>query len=116
MVVHKALIDLQNRFSLEGHLLSLVKEEPLAVQLITESEVVTFVLRGLEITVMPLHQSAQVIIKGDECELLELLSGRQPLRRLLNQGHLQVAGNYRSVLRIESVLYCCSNEQKKISV
>ncbi|HHY71801.1 MAG TPA: SCP2 sterol-binding domain-containing protein [Bacillus bacterium] len=114
--VEKALQNFISRLKYASHILPLLENENITVLFCPfEDNEITLVLNGNDVSLNNRngHDGYALTIRGDSTTLIELIEGREKLQTLKKRGELAVEGKFRYILKVESILYCCSFELSK---
>lgn len=107
---NKALFDFISCLKYASHVLPLLEDESISVKFCSpEYDGITMYINKQDVwldyknTERPL-----LIINGEVTSLLELVEGRTRLQVLQKRGEIKVEGKFRNILKMESLIYCCS--------
>lgn len=107
---NKALFDFISCLKYASHVLPLLEEESLSVKFCSpECNGITMFINKQDIWIdYKNSERPSLIISGDVSNLLELVEGRTRLQVLQKRGEIIVKGKFRNILKMESLIYCCS--------
>lgn len=113
MIIKKPLIDLLNRLKKSPHMLPLLEDELTSVAFsLPNQPTITLFMNRKDIWIEEeCQQQPSLIITGDLSPLLELIGGKTRLQVLEKRGEILVYGKYKYILKVESLLYCCSYQE-----
>lgn len=120
MDLNNALVDFINRLKYASHILPLLENESISVRFCPPDQHNISILideKDLQIAQADCESDMPLlIICGDYSSLLQLVEGRTKLQVLQRRGDITVEGKYRYILKMESLLYCCSFETMPIQI
>lgn len=117
---NNALVDFINRLKYASHILPLLENESILVRFCPpDQHSISILIDEMDIRISPANGESDLpslIIGGDISSLLQLVEGRTKLQVLQKRGDITVEGKYRYILKMESLLYCCSFETMPIQI
>jgi hypothetical protein len=102
------MLDAINAFLLNvnarDHVLSLVQTKDFVIQISGQHDLL---FKNGKVEWLQTNDTDKVtyLIDGDYRTLCQLLEGREPLRKLVREGTLQIIAPFRTVLLLESIFY-----------
>lgn len=107
----KALVDFISRLKYASHILPLLEDESVSVMFCSpDQNEISMFIKGKEIWLENNCDRPSLIIRGNSSVLLQLVEGRTKLQVLQKRDEISVEGKFRYILKLESLLYCCSIE------
>ena len=107
---NKALYHFISCLKYASHVLPLLEDENLSVRFCSpDYDGITMFINKQDVWLdYKNSERASLLISGDVSNLLELVEGRTRLQVLQKRGEIKVEGRFRNVLKMESLIYCCS--------
>ncbi|MEC1720771.1 hypothetical protein P9265_08050 [Schinkia azotoformans] len=107
---NKALFDFISCLKYASHVVPLLENESLSVKFCSpDYNGITMFINKQDVWLdYKNSERPSLIISGDVSSLLELVEGRTRLQVLKKRGEINVKGKFRNILKLESLIYCCS--------
>lgn len=107
---NKALFDFISCLKYASHVVPLLENESLSVKFCSpDHNGITMYINKQDVWLDYKNtDSPSLVISGATSNLLELVEGRTRLQVLQKRGEIKVEGKFRNILRMESLIYCCS--------
>jgi len=93
------------KFTLQGHILSLIKYSDIKVKFCCEEGTTTIEIKNGKMSLLNDQESISYEVKGDSHAIQQLFEGTETLRALEKKGRLTVSAPLRTTLLLESLFF-----------
>jgi len=93
------------KFTFQGHILSLIKHTEIKVKICCEEETVIIEIKNGKMSLLNDQKSICYEVKGDSDTIQQLFEGTETLRALEKKGRLTVSAPLRTTLLLESLFF-----------
>jgi hypothetical protein len=93
------------KFTLQGHIVGLIKHAEIKVKFICEEETIIFEIKNGKMSLLNDQQSICYEVKGESNAIQQLFEGTETLRTLEKKGRLTVSAPLRTTLLLESIFF-----------